>query len=135
MILLIVISVLLTIISSFSKAICDLSEEGNLFRNKSINQLFWYKDLSWKNKWKGGLRTKGEKFWGSSRWFVMFTDAWHLFGFIFRLSFLGAFFCVGVLTKFSNYFYFGMLVNYVLFASVFHLFYNSKILRYGNVKK
>jgi len=38
--------------------------------------------ISWKNKWKNGNPSEGEKFWGSSRFFVMFTDLWHLCDFI-----------------------------------------------------
>lgn len=35
-------------------------------------------DLAWKNKWKNGDPAQGEKFWGSSRWFVGLTqDRWH----------------------------------------------------------
>lgn len=40
---------------------------------------FFDKNISWKNKYKGGDVLKGERFWGSSRWFVWTTDAFHLF--------------------------------------------------------
>ena len=66
-----VIVILFTILSGISKAITDLSEEQNIKGNPS----YWIKDMSWVNKWKGGDKSKGEKFWGSSRWFVFLTDA------------------------------------------------------------
>lgn len=33
---------------------------------------------AWRNKWKNGDPLQGEKFWGSSRWFVFVTDFYHL---------------------------------------------------------
>lgn len=52
---------------------------------------FWNPDKSWKNKWakdsEGLVLVGTEKFWGSSRWFVAITDAWHLLKF-FQLFFL-----------------------------------------------
>ena len=118
---LIILSIVFSILSGFSKAICDLSEEDKLkFQPKE----FWIKNISWKNKWKNGK----EKFWGSSRWFVMFTDAWHLFGLIERVGFIVTYVSIGILIMYSNW-YWLMLLNYPLFALIFHLFYNSKILR------
>ena len=43
---LIIIAVVLSILAGFSKAICDLSEEGKL---KFKNYFFWWKDYAWKN--------------------------------------------------------------------------------------
>jgi len=118
---LIILSIVFSILSGFSKAICDLSEEDKLkFQPKE----FWIKNISWKNKWKNGK----EKFWGSSRWFVSFTDAWHLFGLIERVGFIVTYVSIGILIMYSNWYWF-MLLNYPLFALIFHLFYNSKILR------
>ena len=118
---LIILSIAFSILSGFSKAICDLSEEDKL---KFHAKEFWIKNLSWKNKWKNGK----EKFWGSSRWFVSFTDAWHLFGLIERVGFIVTYVSIGILIMYSNWYWF-MLLNYPLFALIFHLFYNSKILR------
>lgn len=49
----------------------------SIFKDK--NPLFWNPSVSWKNKWKHGNKSEGEKFWGSSTIFVWTTDAWHLF--------------------------------------------------------
>jgi hypothetical protein len=37
---------------------------------------------SWDNKWKNNDKSQGERFWGSSKWFVIFTDLWHLIKFL-----------------------------------------------------
>ncbi len=123
--LLIILAVLFAAFSGFTKAVCDLSEEGKL----KGNPLFWHKNEAWKNKWKDGDKSKGEKFFGSSRWFVMFTDAWHLFGFVFRLCFASTYLCVGLLSISSYYWLFSGIVVYILFAASFHIFHTFKILR------
>jgi len=42
--------------------------------------------LSWKNKWKNGDYTQGEKFLGSSTIFVFITDFWHFLQFLMMLA-------------------------------------------------
>ena len=116
---------ILLFISGFAKAVMDLSEEGKI----KGNPLFWHKNKSWQNKWKNGDKKQGEKFFGSSRWFVLFTDAWHLFGVLFRISFAVAYTCIGMLTTVSYFYLFGVVVAYILFATSFHIFYTFKILR------
>lgn len=123
--ILIILTVVFAAFSGFTKAVCDLSEEGKL----KGNPLFWHKNEAWKNKWKDGDKTKGEKFFGSSRWFVMFTCGWHLFGFFFRFTFAASFLCVGILTTHSIWYLFGAIVSYMLFAASFHIFHTYKILR------
>jgi len=130
---LIILSVVFTILSGICKAVMDLSEENKL---KFDNKFFWIKAYSWKNKWKLSENREPiiengkyvERFWGSSRWFVSFTDAWHLFGLIERVGFIVTYVSIGILIMYSNW-YWLMLLNYPLFALIFHLFYNSKILR------
>ena len=127
-------SIFFAIISGISKAICDLSEEAKL---KFKNEFFWIKIYSWKNKWK--LDSKNnivikngkyvEKFFGSSRWFVFLTDAWHLFGLLFRLSFAISYVCVGILISVNYWYTFDTLVVFVLFAVTFHIFYTYKIFK------
>lgn len=119
---LIILSIVLSILSGFFKAICDTSEEGVL---KFKNTFFWIKDLSWRNKWKNQDRKQGEAFWGSSRWFVSFTDGWHLFGLLFRVSFIVAYTSIGLLANVSYFYLFGVLVAYILFATSFHFSYNN----------
>lgn len=53
---------------------------------KGLNENYFNPKKSWVNKWKWVNEYKGgypivvrkERFWGSSRWFVRFTDFWHL---------------------------------------------------------
>jgi len=131
---LITTSIITTFLAGFAKAICDLSEEGKL---KFYRKTFWIKDLSWVNKYKldklnRPIRINGkyvEKFWGSTTIFVMFTDAWHLFGFIERIALITSFTIVGFLASISLYYLFGLLINYIIFISVFNIFYTYKILR------
>lgn len=122
---LIILSIAFAVLSGISKAVMDLSEECKI----KGNPLFWHKSHSWKNKWKGGLKSKGEKFFGSSRCFVSLTDAWHLFGTLFRAFYAKVYICIGLLISINIWYTFGVLVAYVIFATTFHIFHTYKILR------
>ena len=122
---LIILSVVFSILSGISKAVMDLSEESKI----KGNPLFWHKNKSWQNKWKNGDKKQGEKFFGSSRWFVLFTDAWHLFGVLFRVFYAKVYICIGLLISIDIWYTFGALVVYIIFASTFHIFHTYKILR------
>ena len=122
---LIILSVIFAILSGICKAVIDLSEESKI----KGNPLFWHKNKSWQNKWKNGDKSQGEKFWLSSTFFVAQTDAWHLFGVLFRISFAVAYTCIGMLTTVSYFYLFGVVVAYILFATSFHIFYTFKIFR------
>ena len=114
-------------ISGFAKAVMDLSEEGKI---KFKPSRYWIKSMSSPNKWKDGDPRKGEKFFGSSRWFVSLTDAWHLFGFIMRVTFGISFIIVGYLAgAVSLYYLFGALINYIVFIGIFLIFHTYKILK------
>ena len=89
---------ILLFISGFAKAVMDLSEEGKI---KFKPSRYWIKAMSSPNKWKDGDPRKGEKFFGSSRWFVSLTDAWHVFGYIFRVSYAIAFLAIGSLVLYN----------------------------------
>ena len=122
---LIILSVVFSILSGIFKAVMDLSEESKI----KGNPLFWHKNKSWQNKWKNGDKSQGEKFFGSSRWFVLFTDAWHLFGVLFRVFYAKVYICIGLLISIDIWYTFGALVVYIIFASTFHIFHTYKILR------
>lgn len=122
---LIILSVVFSVVAGISKAIMDTSEEGVI----KWNPLFWHKNKSWQNKWKNGDKSQGEKFFGSSRWFVLFTDAWHLFGALFRAFYAKVYICVGLLISIDIWYTFGALVVYIIFATTFHIFHSYKILR------
>jgi predicted PurR-regulated permease PerM len=77
------LSIILLIISGLSKTIEDISASNYSTSKLSyLNASFWNKSISWKNKWKNGDESQGEKFLGSSTIFVFITDAWHLFDLI-----------------------------------------------------
>ena len=115
----------LLIVGGISNAIMDVIRfrySTSIFK-KFKNQQWWNPSISWINKWKNGDHTQGEKFWGSSRWFVRFTDAWHFFqGIMFTCFFL----CIILYTPFINR-WIDFIIMYFIFTSIFQLFY-SKIL-------
>lgn len=116
----IILSIVFVIIAGISKSICDLSEENKI---KFQPETYWVKSKSYVNKWKDGDKSRGEKFFGSSRWFVSLTDAWHLLGLIERLSLAIAYVFIGLLICKNIWFIFMALGCYILFASSFHMFY------------
>jgi hypothetical protein len=70
----------------FTAGACDgqvetLSHHYTDFKTKfpNINDEFWNPDISWRNKWEGGLKSNGEKFPLSSTALVWTTDAYHAF--------------------------------------------------------
>ena len=123
--MLIILSVIFAILSGICKAVIDLSEESKI----KGNPLFWHKNKSWQNKWKNGDKSQGEKFWLSSTFFVAQTDAWHLFGVLFRTTFAKAYICVGLLISINIWYAFASIVVYIIFATTFHIFYTYKIFR------
>ena len=104
----------------------DLSEEGKI---KFKPSRYWIKSMSSPNKWKDGDPRKGEKFFGSSRWFVSLTDAWHVFGYIFRASYAIAFLAIGSLALYNPLLPLLAIPAYTFFALIFHIFHTYKILR------
>ena len=57
--------------------LCDGKRDFLLFKYEDQNQ-FWNPRISWTNKWKDGIRERGERFFKSSTWFVSITDGFHL---------------------------------------------------------
>jgi len=74
----------LLFISGFAKAVMDLSEEGKI---KLKPSRYWIKSMSSPNKWKDGDPRKGEKFFGSSRWFVALFSIFYFLAVYFELGF------------------------------------------------
>lgn len=60
----------------------------SVWANKDNWWTRWAGPDSWKNKWKDGSASKGERFWGSSRWFSFVTDGWHFFQMLWSTTFL-----------------------------------------------
>lgn len=55
---------------------------GSVFSR--LNPAYWNPTVSWKNKWKDGDESHGEKFFGSSTFLSFLTDSWHLFKFLYQ---------------------------------------------------
>ena len=82
------ISIFLIILSGIFNACMDLLDfhfSTSIFSKWAGNK--WIDPtISWKNKWKNGDYTQGEKFLGSSTIFVFVTDFWHLLQFLMMLA-------------------------------------------------
>lgn len=61
------------------KAVADAVAHGSRLNSWGP---FWAQS-SWRNKYKNGDPKQGARFFGSTTVFVMFTDAWHLFTFLY----------------------------------------------------
>lgn len=86
--------------------------ERSVFSKRSSS--FWNPLESWKNKWKKDDYTK-ERFPGSSTIFVGFTDAWHLFKTLSKVSLMVASFLCGS--------WWLLLICYIIHSMVFELFF------------
>lgn len=69
-----------------------LSFKWNSFKKAfpTANTHYWWPSSSYANKWKGGKRENGERFFGSSTVFVAVSDGWHLTRFTEHLFLAGA---------------------------------------------
>ena len=125
----ITISILCAIIAGIARAVSNkiiFHYRSSVFRYKE-----WFNpDKSWRNKWKlenGNPKIvngkKVERYFGSSTIFVLFTDAFHLFEFIFRIAFATSFIMATLLLTKSNWFAFSYLIIYLIFAGTFHIFF------------
>ena len=118
----ITISVLCAVIAGIARAVSNkvlFHYDHSVFKNKA-----WFNPkTSWRNKYKKGNPLLGEKFKGSTTIFVLFTDAFHLFEFVFRITFATSFIFATLLLTNSLWFAFGYIVIYLVFAGVFHLFF------------
>ena len=113
------LTIIFLVIAAICKAVKDAVEfhyDYSIF--SKFNAKYWNPSISWKNKYKGDLKTP--KFWGSTTVFVMFTDAWHLFDFLQLVSFLLAI----IFYNKMIYFVVDFVIFYILFCGVFELFYS-----------
>jgi len=119
-----ILSIFFSFVSGFAKSICDLSEEGKL---KWKPKTYWIKSISSINKYQ--FKNKVIRYLMKTI-FVAFTDGWHgsqsVLTWCLILSGVGVGFLSG---KYSLYCLFGIAVVYGVRTLIFHLFYNSKLLR------
>lgn len=121
------IGFLFFIISGMCEAVMDTLqfhyESSYFFKFK--NRLFWDPSVSWKNKYKDGDPTNGERFFLSKTLLVGLTDGWHLFK-LFRTFFLfgGVFFiflpCSTPMVCLTY-----VMISRILFGISFTLFYDK----------
>lgn len=125
------IGIILFAIAGILNAIMDRvaylsTYERSIFNKYQKLEQFCSAEKSWKNKWKNGDKSQGEKFLGSSTIFVTFTDLWHLckslmiFCIIFSLFFYKQLFESDLITLF---------IYYICFTGAFELFYNYILYR------
>ena len=121
MVTLLIISSILIIISAICRAISDTISHH--YDESIFNKNKWFNTaISWNNKYKNGNKSEGSKFFGSTTIFVMFTDAWHFFEFLFRVNLIFGFFFIGLIPLKLNYLL--ILPAYLLWALIFHIFYS-----------
>lgn len=117
-------------IAGLSKAISDkLVHHYTKSIFTRFNPNFWNPSISHNNKYKGGLKENGEKFFLSTTALVMFTDAWHLFNFVGNSCLIFS----TVLALKSGFLYYCswyyVVIYFVVFKSVFtgsfNLFYSK----------
>ncbi len=105
--------------------------EDSIFNNPdAYDEQFWNPQLSDLNKYKNRDPEQGEKFWGSTTFFVWTTDAWHRFQF-YMLSGIGsALICAMGIGQTPWWGYVTMFVGFrVLWGLVFELFYKYLLIK------
>lgn len=114
------VSAIFIVIAAICNAVMDKVQSHyskSIF--KDLNSKWWNPKESWKNKWKNGDPAQGEAFLGSSTVFVLFTDSWHFFQFLF-LSFL--FLAVVSYVPMVNWVV-DFIVYHIVLGMVFELFF------------
>ena len=88
MILTLILIALFFVFKAFADTLNFHWSTSIFFNIKNANIKSWFDPNSWKFMYKDSDPTKGEKFWGSSRWFAFLTSGWHFFSLFQILSFL-----------------------------------------------
>jgi len=98
----------------------------SIFRYIKNEKIYnWIEPGSWRNKWKDGDSKKGERYWGSSRWFVIFTDAWHLSNFLMTTCFMLALFLNPNYVPVVYHWLIDLLICRIFGPTVFEFFYST----------
>lgn len=113
---------ILALLSGISEGCMDLLNfrfHNSVFKN--LNQNFWNKDVSYKNKYSNGNKFKQILL---STVFVMFTDGWHLFKALHTIFLFSMVIAVNFYTETTLSFAVTALVAYLFKKLVFELSYN-----------
>ena len=122
----------LTIALGITKAIVDtLSFRRKYFSQSNTLPDSWQIENSWRNKWKNGDPAQGEKFWGSSRWLVPLTDAFHLFGMLNHILIFAAILTYSHIDTTSHWYLppIYLSTSYILSRTSFHIFYTHLLVK------
>jgi len=121
------ISIILMIIAGFFNACMDILK---VRYDKSIFRFWKYQNWldpskSWVNKWKNGDPSQGERFFGSSTFFVSLTDAWHLAKhFMLTFIMLSVVFYQPIINWWMDF-----IILYVSFTVTFEVFFSKILIR------
>ena len=110
------------ILASIFNAVMDILQykySQSVFNN--LSNKWWNPKISWKNKYKNGLKEQGPAFVGSTTIFVFITDAWHFFKTLMIMSFI---FSVIFYTPITNHFIFDFIFLFSIFSIVFEIWYS-----------
>lgn len=123
LILMTVIAITAPICNSIMDTLKDHFDKS-IFKDKPS----WNPNESWKNKWKNGDESQGEKYPGSSSIFSFLSDKWHLFKSIcfnaYQINFvLFGLFCYQFDKIEWYYFLISFVIYKALWMGIFHIFY------------
>lgn len=114
------LSILFFFLSGIFNSIMDvLSFRYHTSVFRSLNSDFWNPELSWRNKWKNGDPTHGERFPGSSTVFVSLTDGWHLAKSLMLTSITLTIITVEHYTPMINY-----IADFIIYRTIFGVAFN-----------
>lgn len=126
MIVTLILVALFYILKAFSDKLLFHFYESIFVKLPSKYHAFWNPELSWRNKWKNGNKADGEKFFGSSTIFVMFTDMWHIIKFL-------QYNIITLIIVLNTEHYFNIYIDYVLYLtiglSIFELIFNKLLIK------
>lgn len=117
------ISLILIFVAALCNAIMDVLDfkfNASIF-SLCKNQSWIDPSISWKNKWKNGDYTQGEKFFGSSTFLVFVTDLWHFSKFMMLLLIM----CAIVFYKPIVNVWVDILILYCVFTITFEILYSK----------
>lgn len=122
-------------IANASMDVLQFKYDKTIFK-KLKNQNWWNPKFSHLNKYKNNDPSQGPKFWGSTTYFVFFTDAWHFSQFIFLTSYqLAILFSMNIAI---NFLWWHWIVGYLffkfIFGAIFKFFYSYVFIKNAKFK-
>jgi len=121
------ISIIFMVFAGIWNAVMDVlkTRYNTSIFSKWKNQTWLKPSLSWRNKWKDGDRSKGEKFFGSSTFLVWLTDFWHLAKMLMLVGIsFGIVFYQPIVAWWIDWF-----ILYCAFTVPFEIFYSKILIR------